>query len=125
MSKTAFFGVGIFVPVSDLNRSTEWYTDVLGFEITHRDEPDASVLMMNDHKIIFCLVKSQDIVQRPFPKNDYQVENYFNFHTDDVDATYRMLKDKGADIGEIVTFDGGIRGFSLDDPDGNRYGVVR
>jgi lactoylglutathione lyase len=123
MGKTAFFGVGIFVPVSDLKRSTLWYTDVLGFEITGKDEPNATVMMMNDHKIMFCLVKSYDIQQRPFPKNDYEVEQYFNFHTEDVEGSHRMLKEKGADVGEIENF-GTMSGFSLYDPDGNKYGVV-
>ncbi|WP_339329336.1 VOC family protein [Cohnella caldifontis] len=61
---------------------------------------------------------------RQFPVNNYQVEQYFNFHTDDVDGAYRALKEKGADVGEIESFDGGLRGFSLYDPDGNKYGVV-
>ncbi|SDX58224.1 VOC family protein [Paenibacillus sp. CF384] len=125
MSKPALYGVGIFVPVSDLERSTTWYTEMLGFEITGRDEPRATVMMMNDHRIMFCLVKSYNIVQHAFPQNDYQVEQYFNFHTDDVKEAYRNLKDKGADIGEIVHYDDGISGFPLYDPDGNKYGVVK
>ncbi|NIK77730.1 putative lactoylglutathione lyase [Paenibacillus castaneae] len=124
MGKPSFFGVGIFVPVSNLEHSTKWYKEMLGFEITHRDESNATVMMMNDYKIIFCLVLSFDIEQRPFPRNNYQVEQYFNFHTEDVDGAYRTLKEKGADIGEIESFDDGIRGFPLYDPDGNKYGVV-
>jgi len=125
MGKSPFYGVGIFVPVSDLERSTKWYEEMLGFEVTHRDEPNAMVMMMNDYKIVFCLVLSFDIEQRPFPRNDYLVEQYFNFHTEDVDGAYHSLKDKGAEIGPIETFDGGIRGFSLYDPDANKYGVVQ
>ncbi|MUT64636.1 VOC family protein [Paenibacillus sp. NEAU-GSW1] len=71
MSKPNLYGVGIFVPVSDLERSTKWYSEMLGFEITHR-----------------------------------------------------ILKEKGANIGPIINYDGGIRGFALYDPDGNKYGVV-
>jgi lactoylglutathione lyase len=124
MGKTAFYGVGIFVPVSDLQRSTVWYTEMLGFEITHNDKPNATVMMMNDEKIIFCLVRSVGIQQPAFPKNEYQVEQYFNFHTADVEGVHRTLREKGANIGEIVHFDGGMRGFELYDPDGNKYGVV-
>jgi lactoylglutathione lyase len=124
MGKTAFYGVGIFIPVSDLKRSTEWYTNVLGFEITHNDEPNATVLMMNDQKIIFCLVRSYDFKPQPFPRNDYGVEQYFNFHTSDVENAHRLLKLKGANVSEIESFDG-MLGFSLYDPDGNKFGVVQ
>ncbi|MEK8130058.1 VOC family protein [Paenibacillus filicis] len=124
MTKPTFYGVGIFVPVTNLERSTKWYTEMLGFEIIQRDEPNATVLMMNDHRVVFCLVLSFEIEHRSFPKNNYQVEQYFNFHTKDVNSSYQALKEKGADIGEIEQFDGGIRGFSLRDPDGNKYGVV-
>ncbi|MDR6551803.1 VOC family protein [Paenibacillus qinlingensis] len=123
MSQSPFFGVGIFVPVSDLKRSTEWYTRMLGFEIRHKDEPNATVTMMNDNKIIFCLVRSYNIEQKPFPKNDYGVGQYFNFHAYDVESAYNLLRQRGADVGEIEEFDG-MRGFSIQDPDGNRYGVV-
>lgn len=33
MGKPSFFGVGIFVPVSNLEHSTKWYKEMLGFEI--------------------------------------------------------------------------------------------
>lgn len=97
---------------------------MLGFEITHRDEPNATIMMMNDYKIMFCLVLSYDIEQPQFPRNNYQVTQYFNFHTEDVDGAYHSLKEKGANVGEIENFDDGIRGFPLYDPDGNKYGVV-
>ncbi|WP_063795780.1 VOC family protein [Paenibacillus sp. Soil750] len=115
MSKSPFFGVGIFVPVSDLKRSTEWYTHVLGFEIMHKDDLNATVTMMNNNKIIFCLVRSYNIEQKPFPKNDYGVGQYFNFHTQDIviETAYKLLRQRGADVGEIEEFDG-MRGFSLE-----------
>jgi hypothetical protein len=75
----------------------KWYEEMLGFEVTHRDEPNATVMMMNDYKIVFCLVLSFDIEHRRFPRNNYQVEQYFNFHTEDADDAYRTLKDKGAE----------------------------
>jgi len=79
--------------------------------------------MMNDNKIIFCLVRSYNIEQKPFPKNDYGVGQYFNFHPYDVESSYNLLRQRGADVCVIGEFDG-MRGFSIQDPDGNRYGVV-
>lgn len=123
MGKTPFYGVGIFVPVSDLKRSTEWYATMLGFEVTFYDEPKATVMMMNDEKITFCLVQAYDIEQPSFPRNDYGVGQYYNFHTTDVQGVHRLLQEKGANVGDIHDYEG-IQGFSLIDPDGNLYGVV-
>ncbi|MBD3917232.1 VOC family protein [Paenibacillus sp. PR3] len=123
MGKTPFYGVGICVPVSDLKRSTEWYTTMLGFEVTFYDEPKAAVMMMNDEKITFCLVQAYDIKQPRFSRNDYGVGQYYIFHTKDVQGVHRLLQEKGANVGDIHDHDG-IQGFSLIDPDGNLYGVV-
>ncbi|HWO74352.1 MAG TPA: VOC family protein [Bacillus sp. (in: firmicutes)] len=123
MSKD-IFGVGIFIPVSDLDTSTNWYQNMFGFEILHKDEPEANVLKMGDGTVLFCLVKSTDITQPTFPKNNYDVDHYFNFHTNDVEKSYQNFLNKGANVSEIHEYDG-IRGFSLFDPDGNRFGVVK
>ena len=64
VEKSLLYGVGIFVPVSDLKRSTAWYTDMLGLEVIHADEPNAVVMRMNDEKVSFCLVRSYE-VKRP------------------------------------------------------------
>ncbi|WP_096186496.1 VOC family protein [Evansella halocellulosilytica] len=123
MKKELLYGVGIFVPVSDLKRSTNWYKEMLGFEIVHDDEPLANTLKICNGIVMICLVKSEDIVQPEFPKNDYDVGVYFNFHTTDADQAHEFLSQKGAKVSEIHDYDG-IRGFDLVDPDGNRFGVV-
>jgi hypothetical protein len=55
MSKGLPYGVGIFIPVSELDRSTTWYKEMLDFEILHTDEPLANVLKMGNGVVIFCL----------------------------------------------------------------------
>lgn len=123
MAKPQLYGVGIFVPVSNLRRSAAWYAQMLGLEIIHTDEPEAIVMRMNDEKVSFCLVRSDEIKQPVFPKNNYGVGQYFNIHAKDVEGMHQQLKAKGADVGDIEDFDG-FKGFSLTDPDGNRYGVT-
>ncbi|KOR82244.1 VOC family protein [Paenibacillus solani] len=123
MSRPPLYGVGIFVPVSDLKRSTAWYTEVLGLEVIHMDEPNAVVMRMNDEKVTFCLVRSYEVKQPDFPKNEYGVGQYFNLHTTNVSEIHQRLAAKGADVGEIEDFDE-FKGFSLTDPDGNRFGVT-
>ncbi|GAA0338248.1 hypothetical protein GCM10008967_30640 [Bacillus carboniphilus] len=122
MSKE-IFGVGIFIPVSNLKVSTKWYQEMFGFEILHPDEPEANIMKMGDGTVVFCLVKSTDIIQPAFPKNNYSVDHYFNFHSSNVEKSYQNFQSKGANVSEIHEFDG-MKGFSLFDPDGNRFGVV-
>lgn len=115
--------MGIFVPVTDLTRSKKWYMDMLGFEVVHEDEPEAYTMKLDDRKVMKCLVKCEQVEQPRFPKNNYAVDVYHNFHTDDVDTANGTLLKIGANIGAIVGY-GGIRGFDVRDPDGNRFGVV-
>ncbi|WP_099159080.1 VOC family protein [Virgibacillus ndiopensis] len=123
MGNDLISGIGIFIPVTDLEKSTDWYRKMLGFEVLHRDAPKANVLKIWNGIVVFCLVKSNDIVQPEFPKNNYNVDHHMNFHTDDIHVIHQSLLEKGADIGDIHAFDG-MKGFPLYDPDGNRFSVI-
>lgn len=79
---------------------------------------------MGNGVVCFCLVKADDIKQPTFPKNNYNVDHYFNFHTGDVETMHHLLLDKGANISDIHEIDG-MRGFDLYDPDGNRFSVIQ
>lgn len=123
MCQHLLYGVGVFIPVTDLEASTLWYQNMFGFEILHLDEPEANVLKMSNGVVTFCLVRAQNIVQPVFPENNYSVDHYFNFHTTDVEKIHREFQEKCASISEIHQFDG-MRGFDLYDLDGNRFGIV-
>jgi lactoylglutathione lyase len=123
MSKQLFDGAGIFVPVKDLERSARWYTDNLGFEINHWDESEAVVLKMGDGYIVFCLVKCDEFETVQFPKNNYAVDVYFNFHTVDVDGLHKKLTESEVKVTEMYQL-GHHRFFTFFDPDGNKYGAV-
>lgn len=123
-SKALFDGFGVFIPVSNLKRSVDWYSNVLGFAVLHDDTPDATVVRMYNTSVVFCLVLCEEVPKLEFPKNNYNVGQYFNFHTKDVAETHRRLTQSGAEVGEIHSFDG-MQGFHLLDPDGNLFGVVK
>ncbi|CAG9620026.1 VOC family protein [Sutcliffiella rhizosphaerae] len=124
MDKELLYGVGIFISVRDLEISTEWYRNMLGFEVLHNDEPQANVLIMGNGVVTFCLVKSYEITQPTFPRNDYNVNHYYGFHTRNVKAVHQQLLEKDANLSDIHEFDG-MQGFHLYDPDGNRHSVVQ
>lgn len=123
MSNDYYYGTGIFIPVSDLERSTKWYEEMLGFEMLHSDAPEANTMKMKGINTFFCLVKCKNIKQPEFPKNNYDVGGYFNINTNDIDRVYMELVDKGAQVTEIHDY-GNLRVFDLTDPDGNHFGIV-
>ncbi|WP_164669422.1 VOC family protein [Virgibacillus doumboii] len=123
MGKDLLYGIGIFIPVTDLKKSTDWYEKMLGFEMLHEDEPEANVLKIWNGVVTFCLVKSSDVEQPAFPENNYGVDHYMNFHTDDIQSIHQSLVEKSANVGDIHEL-GGMRGFDLFDPDGNRFSVI-
>ncbi|TES53242.1 VOC family protein [Halalkalibacterium halodurans] len=123
MNIDLLYGVGIFIPVRHLAKATDWYKEMLGFEMIHDDSPAANVLKVGDGTVTFCLVTCEDIEQPKFPQNDYEVNVYFNFHTNDVGKAHQLLSSKGANVGEIHDY-GKVRGFDLIDLDGNHFGVV-
>jgi hypothetical protein len=88
-------------------------------------EPDAANLVMEDGlgSTIFTLVQSEAFEPRKFPKNDYEVEHYFNFLTPDPDALHRKLVNSGVNVTEMREI-GYHRFFAFFDPDGNRFGAV-
>ncbi|MBM7572899.1 VOC family protein [Aquibacillus albus] len=123
MQKDLLSGIGIFIPVSDLETSTNWYCEMLGFEVFIDDTPKANSLKIWDGVVTFCLVKSYDFNQPEFPKNDYNVDHYMNFHTGNIQALHQKLLEKGANVGDIHEFYG-MKGFALYDPDNNRFSVI-
>ncbi|WP_156158270.1 VOC family protein [Gordoniibacillus kamchatkensis] len=123
-SKLSFLGVdGVFMPVSDLTRSVRWYTEVLGLEIRHRDEPHAAVLKIGQGLPALCLVQSGGPLPAPFPPNRYDVTHFFNFKAADIDAVHSELAARGVDVSPIYQSDA-LRYFGFQDPDGNGLGVV-
>lgn len=123
MENKLYYGTGIFIPVSDLKKSTKWYEEMLGFEMLHSDVPEANTMTMKGLNTYFCLVKCEDIKQPEFPKNNYDVRGYFNILTKDIDKVYEELIEKGAQVSEIHDYDH-VRGFTLTDLDGNQFGIV-
>ncbi|AST90778.1 MULTISPECIES: VOC family protein [Sutcliffiella] len=123
MAKELLYGVGIFIPVSDLDKSTKWYEEMLDFELIHSDEPNAKTFRTCDGKVIFTLVKCENITQPKFPKNDYDVGVYYNFLTTDIDTIHQEMLAKDGNVSLIHDY-GDVKGFSITDLDGNRFGIV-
>ncbi|QSS98623.1 VOC family protein [Pontibacillus sp. ALD_SL1] len=106
----------MFVPVSDLQASVKWYCDLLGQDYNPSDVADPVYNMKINHYTGVLLDAG--------PPGETQKVNpsthpLFNFHTDDVDASYLYVKELGYTITSDITRFEDLSFFTIKDPDGN------
>ncbi|MCC3357231.1 VOC family protein [Bacillus sp. REN16] len=108
---------GIFIHVSDLKRSVEWYSNILGFE------PDLNTVQSPVYNIPVTGTTSLTLDDHAFdPTFSHQPSRnpIFNFLVDDIDAAYDFIKSKDIDIvREIERVGDNFAWFNFKDPDGN------
>lgn len=104
--------------VSDIKRSVEWYTQVLGFEVdsfTPEDEP-----VYYDFKgtgATFSIGQAEHSWIYHGGRTNFEVE--------DVDGLWESLKGKATVVEPIWDTPWGTRKFTIADPDGNELGFSK
>jgi catechol 2,3-dioxygenase-like lactoylglutathione lyase family enzyme len=81
--------MGIMLIVSDLDRSTDFYRDLLGFEVVDIN-PGSAVISYGGGHILLSRVADMSPVERRVA--------HLHLWVSDVDASYRRLRDKGVDF---------------------------
>jgi len=109
------------VPVTDQDRSLEFFVDTLGFE-TRMDVP------MPGRNVRWIEVAPPAssvsialVAHVPLPVG---VETGIRFTTPDPEADHAELSARGVDVDEILRWPGVPAMFSFRDPDGNGYELV-
>ncbi|MCD9022597.1 VOC family protein [Cohnella silvisoli] len=114
---------GIFIPVTDMRRSAEWYIRVFELEIIEQSE-GCTGLAFPGEATILNLWK----VDRPQPTQFEAAGGrkipYYNFESFDIELSHAFLKEKGVEVIPIVNDNGGVRYFECLDLDGNLIGIV-
>lgn len=104
--------------VADIERSTAYYRDCLGFTCeVYGDPPDFIVAKRDEATILMALCEEPD---RIVP-NWAIVEKVWNvfIRVDDVEAVYAEVKERGAPIDyTLYHAPSGFREFGVQDPDG-------
>lgn len=104
--------------VSDMAESVSFYQDVMGFEIDSRHEPAPGVvitLMTADGETLVELIKN--------PSDEFGLYSV-GMEVEDLDATVRELRSKGAKITmEPVPITVGFLAF-CEDPNGTRIALI-
>ncbi|MBV9644174.1 MAG: VOC family protein [Verrucomicrobia bacterium] len=118
------------ISVSNLEESVKWYTQILGFETTKRlDLPEVqfrvAILEYQGFGVELIEVKGSSKYplawNEPGPQHRIQGIVHFAFRVDDLGATEKVLRDRGARFAcEPTVLEGlGIRYFHIFDNDGN------
>jgi methylmalonyl-CoA/ethylmalonyl-CoA epimerase len=118
------------ISVSNLEESVKWYSETLGFEPTKRlDLPEVqfrvAILEYQGFGVELIEVKGSSKYplawNEPGPQHKIQGIVHFAFRVDDLDATEKVLRDRGARFAcEPTVLEGlGIRYFHVFDNDGN------
>ena len=99
------------LPVADVERARQHYRDALGFEIRWL-YPGKEIGAVSRNKVTIFF-------RRKLPPFEPAVHWVF---ADDIDATYRELASLGANIVDpLERKPWGLRQFTVDDVDGNRF----
>lgn len=99
------------LPVADVERSQQYYRDVLGFEIGWLYEGSGIGSVSRENFVVFFRRR-----QEPFEPAVHWV------FAEDIDATYEEFRSSGSKIVEpLEKKPWGLRQFTVEDLDGNRF----
>lgn len=116
------FKIGsVFIPVENLETSTQWYEKMLGLtkidEWGEGNERGVGFYFSNDlTQLALIQVDNKQATQFTITGNKRNV--YFNFLADDIQKAYNHLKQNNVKVTQIEDF-GGMKCFDFYDLDGN------
>ena len=126
----------IVIMVNDLQKSVEFYTDVLGFSISNKIEMAemglSAVFVEKDGSRIGLMnykgkkiPKRSEIAKIKLGESSIPINDHLTFSVDDIEATTTELKGKGVvfDL-EPIQVEGGIKVAMFKDPEGVQIELV-
>ncbi|QTD42511.1 VOC family protein [Sporosarcina sp. Te-1] len=113
---------GIFIPVTNVEKSAEWYEKNLGVKkIDSWEDGVGYYLPIGSTQL--ALVKVDSPQPTEFSIKGNQKNSYYNFVVDDIENALKHLKHNGVVTTEIEDI-GGMKFFDFFDLDGNPFSVV-
>ena len=98
------FKVGsIFIPVTNIDNSTEWYEKFLGVKIIDRWEEGAGFYLPSGSTQL-ALIKVESPQPTELTTKGNKKNSYYNFVTDDIDSVHQQFKENGIITTEINHF---------------------
>lgn len=109
--------------VSDLERSSSWYVDILGFTIERRHERDGQLMAVSLKAGDVRLLLSQDDGSKGLDRARGEAISLRITTRQDIDALAASIKEQGVALDTEPMSAHGYRIFRLRDPDGFRFTV--
>lgn len=100
------------VPVSDLERSVDWYVRLFGAQVSFRPDDTEAAWQLDEHVFVY-LKSGREVVGGALAA----------ILVDDLDAFLARAEGSGITPQEIEDYGGGTRKAVFLDPDGNEFGV--
>ncbi|MFB4169066.1 VOC family protein [Virgibacillus sp. JSM 102003] len=117
------FKIGsIFIPVTDIEKSAEWYRTNLGVKKIDSWEDGAGFYLPTGSTQL-ALIQVESHQPTEFIIKGNQKNSYYNFVVDNIETAYQHFKNNGVATSEIHDF-GGMKFFDIFDLDGNPFSVV-
>ncbi|HEX7065925.1 MAG TPA: VOC family protein [Bacillales bacterium] len=108
------------VPVSNLDRSIKWYTEVLDLHLDYKGDQDAMLLFYKKGTPSIFLVETEEADTLSFFNSNTGVtHSVIDFYTADLKGFYGYLKEQNVEVGSYNADPNGVGGFGFKDPDGN------
>ncbi|MDX5595627.1 VOC family protein [Pseudovibrio sp. SPO723] len=114
------------IPVSNLDRSRNWYASVFDLTPTWSDDLHCQLSSKNDLGLRFLLVAAGCEDRLAFQNVATGVVHSFaDLEVDDLEGFHASLRAKGITVPDLrdPEYDWAPKGFALQDPDGNRFGI--
>lgn len=109
----------VLLRVHDLQTAREWYANILGFQPVFEDA--------NERLVVFGVGSGTSLTLHELKPGEGEVGSnsrcYPIFYTEDIEAAYRHLVEKGVIVGRLMGEAGGTRWFTFKDNEGNSMEV--
>jgi len=109
----------IQLPVRNLEVSVKWYRELLGLPFTFEYSPGDQEAWLNVGGVGLGLIQSPEVPRLDFMNSSGQPQPIISLQVDHIHEAYEELKQRGADVGELVYKPQGGYSFTFRDPDGH------
>jgi catechol 2,3-dioxygenase-like lactoylglutathione lyase family enzyme len=116
----------IEIPVSNMEKSIEFYVNILGVELEFKGEKNAMLTFKSKGVPTIYLVQTEETQATSFTNTDNEViHSLIDFYTPKLEEFYHWLVGKNIHVGTLnINPENGFGGFGFKDPDGNLLGVT-